>query len=242
MTQERKRKRSTLTNVGDVLNTIVTKLGLDRRLREQTLMNLWPIVAGNTFALNTRPLFVDYENNLVVAVRDASVAQELSFLKRQITNKLKIAGKSAGIRIEGLRFDLKHFHQPNETEKLGDRIVTSDDAIGGEAPPVAFLANVPDEKLLKEQTLSEEEINQIAELKSQITYNAKLFIDHGDEAAVDALAERIARIAERELRLKKWQQSNGFPICQSCALPSSRLHTSLGLCSYCYLKQNADQP
>jgi hypothetical protein len=108
-TPERKAK-SAFTSISNVLNEVMGRLGLDRRLREQTLLNLWPVIVGDAFASKTRPLFIDNQNILVIAVQDASTAQELSFFKREITNKFKQAGVGTGVNIAGLRFDLKHYH------------------------------------------------------------------------------------------------------------------------------------
>ncbi|PWT97788.1 MAG: hypothetical protein C5B53_07585 [Candidatus Melainabacteria bacterium] len=235
-----RQKKSKFTNIGNVLNTVVSKLGLDRRLREQALMNLWPIVAGDTFALNTRALFIDYENNLVVSVRDASTAQELSFLKRQITEKLKAAGRGAGITIAGIRFDLKHFHQAGPRAESASHAGARRDLPEGEAFFLSFSSNSPDPKSLEEIVLTANEINEIGQLKSEIERNSRLFLEHATEEEIGTLSLRIAKIAERELRLKKWQELNGFPACQDCGAPSNRLHTQARICAYCYLKKNAD--
>jgi hypothetical protein len=233
-----RQKKSKFTNVGNVLNTVVTKLGLDRRLRERALMNLWPIVAGDTFALKTRPLFIDYENNLVVSVRDASTAQELSFLKRQITDKLKAAGRGTGITIDGIRFDLKHFHQAGE-RSVGSASTNeaNEDLSKGDTSFLSFSSNSPDAKSLNEIELTVEESQEIAQLKSEIEGNGRLFLERASEEELATLSCRIAKVAERELRLKKWQERNGFPTCHECGSPSNRLHTQARICSYCYLKK-----
>lgn len=233
----RGRKKSTFTNVTNVLNALVDKLGLDRRLREQALLNLWPLVAGDTFALNTRPIFIDYENNLVVAVKDASVAQELSFVKRQITDKLKHAGLSTGIQIKGLRLDLKHFHTNNlPGQNEGRPVRGSDDAFA-----LSFPSELPDDKALAELKLSASELNEIADLKRQIEETSASFL-HQSQGALETICERISKLMEREVRLKKWQQMNGSPSCQSCGQPAIRLHTQTRVCSYCFLKQKAEVP
>jgi len=105
-----RKAKSAFTSISNVLSEIVGQLGLDRRLKEQTVLNLWPMIVGDAFATKTRPLFIDNQNILVIAVQDASTAQELSFFKREITNKLKQAGAGTGVTIAGLRFDLKHYH------------------------------------------------------------------------------------------------------------------------------------
>ncbi len=78
-----------MTSVNQVLNKVVGKLGLDRRLKEHALMSLWPSVAGEMFATCSRPLFLDHEGNIVIAVKDASVGQELSLLKVDLAKKMR---------------------------------------------------------------------------------------------------------------------------------------------------------
>src|SRR5215468_10772901 len=78
-----------LKRVDAVLEQLVRKLGLDRRLREQTLMNLWPHLLGEPWARKFRCLFIDSENNLVVALADAATGQELSLMKPAILAKLR---------------------------------------------------------------------------------------------------------------------------------------------------------
>src|SRR3990167_1228540 len=101
-----------------VLNRVVSNLGLDERLRQHTLMELWPQLVGDPWAKRSRCLFMDSERFLVVTVQDASTGQELSFLKGQILGTLRKAARAIGIDINGLRFDLKHFHRASARELM----------------------------------------------------------------------------------------------------------------------------
>ena len=105
-----KRKQANFATMSNLMNKLVVKLGLDQRLKEHALMYLWPSVVGETFATNSRCLFIDNERKLVVSVKDASVGQELSLLRREILRKMQIAAHNLGVKIEGIRFDMKHFH------------------------------------------------------------------------------------------------------------------------------------
>src|SRR5207253_8621975 len=90
-----------------VLSRVLSGLGLDKRLREHTLVDLWPVLAGEPWSRKSRGLFIDHESNLVVSVADASTGQELSLLKPQLLKKINIAAKSMGFVIKGIRLDLK---------------------------------------------------------------------------------------------------------------------------------------
>jgi hypothetical protein len=237
-----RKNKSTFINVGNVLNKIVDKLGLDRRLREQALVSLWPCVAGETFAQKSRPLFVDYENNLVVSVRDAATAQELGFFKREIINKLKKLAQSTGIKIEGLRIDLKHYHQQETNEQRAN--ASGEDILSGVGQnlfkrPGSIIK--PDQASLDQIELSESELAELVQLQSNLEQNLTASGDLDDEQ-IGQLSQRISKIAAREIRLIKWQNTNGCPICSRCHLPASQLHTKLKLCPYCYLKQERQEP
>ncbi len=111
MTKEEKtarRKKSAFIEIGQILDKVVGQLGLDRRLKEVVIFEQWSTLVGPKLAEKSRPLFVDNENNLVVAVKDAVVAQELSFLRKELSAQLKLAGDRVGVKLKGLRFDLRH--------------------------------------------------------------------------------------------------------------------------------------
>ncbi len=105
-----------MLHINSILSTVTDRLNLNRRLQEHVVMDMWPQIVGAAWAERTRPLCVDKQSNLVVSVADASTGQELSLLKPQIMSKLVSAASSTGVKLAGLRFDLKHFH-----ERGGDR-------------------------------------------------------------------------------------------------------------------------
>jgi len=232
-----RRKKAKFANVGSVLNTIVSTLGLDKRLKERALINLWPIVVGDKFALNTRPLFVDYENNLVVAVRNASVAQELSFVKREIVQQMKRIGLGTGLQIQGVRFSLKHFHEPDEegtSNYLTNERKTNPSVEGGTQ---AGKSVAVDNLNMAEVKLTEEELLELKQMIANIEQKLCVLGEVTPEKVHD-LSRRIETLVEKEMRFKKWHQLQGFPCCSNCNFPVALLHASRRLCSYCYLKSN----
>ncbi len=99
-------KKRAMSSVNNVLSQLVSSLNLDRRLKEHTLLGLWPTVIGEPFASKSRPLFIDHEGSIVIAVSEAAVGQELSLMRSQLVKKMRIAGNGLGIEIRGIRFDL----------------------------------------------------------------------------------------------------------------------------------------
>ena len=207
-------KPRSMTSVNQVLNKVVGKLGLDRRLKEHALMSLWPSVAGEMFATCSRPLFLDHEGNIVIAVKDASVGQELSLLKVDLAKKMRAMAKSLGIDVKGLRFDLKNFHNKEIVPLL--------------IPPGPMLArNVTDAELAS-FTLTAEEMAELANLRNKL-----------DNQQGFDLSQRIITMYERELRMKHWRKSQSLPICPSCREPALSLHGRYGTCRDCYFASTA---
>src|SRR5580704_15570258 len=77
----RAKGRRNFAEISRVLPQVLRKLGLDQRLKEQTFMNLWPHIVGEPFGSLSRPIFIDNERNIVVAVNGASTGQEMTFSK-----------------------------------------------------------------------------------------------------------------------------------------------------------------
>jgi predicted nucleic acid-binding Zn ribbon protein len=207
------KKRQSFTSVNQVLSKLVNKLGLDRRLKEHALIGLWPAVAGDMLAARSRPLFLDTESNLVIAVKDASTGQELSLKKIELLEKLRPLSRAVGVPVNGLRFDLKHFHQRDAKERQS-------------APEKRF--SLPDAHQLAQIDLTPEDHEQLSEL------GARLEQESGASAN---MRDRILSVFERELRLKHWRRSSGFPHCKRCGEPSETKHGSEELCRDCYFER-----
>ena len=108
------------------------------------------------WAKRSRGLFIDNEGNLVVAVSDAATGQELSMMKTGLAGKMRAAGRSLGVQVSGLRFDLKHFHG----------------GVPGESGPEALAAAqlpTPSEADLDAIELSAEDCARLNELKESLS-------------------------------------------------------------------------
>ncbi len=203
-----------LKRVDKVLEQVVRKLGLDRRLREQTLMNLWPHLLGEPWASKSRCLFIDSEHRLVVALADASTGQELSLMKPAILAKLRAAGRSLGVTIQGVRFDLKHFHGPADQETV--------QSLPGAGKP---LPEPKDEDLFS-VSLTPEERQQVEDLRNALS----------QQQGTESQAERIASLFDGRLRLRRWRQLSGYPACCACDEPVPMLHGDKRLCPTCFYR------
>ena len=216
-----RRKRGSFATMSNLMNKLVVKLGLDQRLKEHALMDLWPTIVGDAFAGKSRCLFIDSERKLVVSVQDASVGQELSLLRRDVMRKMQAAAAGLGVKIEGIRFDMKHFYQGASAQaELADAYVTQ--------------LSKPTPQDLQSVMLSEEEREQINSMRRG-PHDPSLV--KGFELSNKMhLSERIATIFEHELRLKNWRLANGYPVCGECSEPSLLLHGAHKLCAHCFYK------
>ncbi|MBS2004200.1 MAG: DUF721 domain-containing protein [Candidatus Obscuribacterales bacterium] len=250
-----KRGKRSLDSIDSVLSKLVNSLGLDRRLKEHALLSLWPLMIGEVFADKSRPLFLDYEGNLVIAVKDASVAQELSLLKPAILSKMRMAAKSMNLKVNGMRFDLKHYYGGTPPVADGDRFQAHKQPRRSEPTP----------QELAEITLSESDLQELAELQKDLPPQSSEDLDilknfnvvpkFGESKCLKPsrpspgskndgdiftkgrqldLNQRIVSMFEQELKLRQWRRKQGFPICPKCKQPTQSLHGSESICPDCY--------
>jgi hypothetical protein len=210
--RQNERDKNYMSDITDVLGGLVNTMGLDRRLKEHTLMTLWPALVGELYASKSRPLFIDHESTMVVAVKDASAGQELSLRKLEIIKKVQTAARSIGIAVTGLRFDLKHFHRTEpdfgEYQKDTQQILPQ-----------------PSEQELREINLSDCDILELEQLRARLSEGFNTIAD---------LNERIIMISEKEMRLRQWQREHEYPSCSRCASPAAQLHGNLSVCNNCF--------
>jgi len=214
--------------VGRVLDDVVRGLGLDKRIKEQALRQIWPTLAGEPFQGKTRVLFIDSDGNLVVSARDGSTAQELTFAKRELLAKMRPPAKALGLNLRGLRLDLKHYFdkiEPDTERSMNNGSLTN------------VQIETPDEADLNRIELSELEKKEIHDLSVALrdTDRSAAFLLPREQ--YEDRLERIAKIYERQLRLVNWRHSKGFPCCSKCNYPTTKLHTKDKLCSECYLQE-----
>lgn len=214
--------RAQMASISNVLSEVVKRYGLDQSLKMHALTSYWPHAVGEPFASITRPLFIDFEGNLVVSVKDASVAQELSFKKAQLMKSLRPLANSVGLKLVGLRFDLKNY----------TRIANLDQEARQRQAQKSENEHV--DRLRKEEP-EDAELNAIELPAEDATELAAMSESLSSQVGV-ANGPRILALYERELRLRYWRQSEGYPRCTRCQTPQSRLHGTSELCAGCYVE------
>ncbi len=225
----RKGKGRNFQQIAKVLPKVLRQLGIDNRLKEHTFLHLWPHIVGEPFASRTRPLFIDSDGNVVIAVKDASTGQEISFAKGDLLKKLKQAARGVGISINGMRFDMKRYFEK----------ATSDEFAYQFQEPLPE----PTEADLYAIELSVDEALQIANVATNFVIDAH----SEDSSAADGadfsrLAIRMRALYEKELRLKKWRLAHNYPVCTQCGDVASRLHGANLICPLCFATGMLEMP
>lgn len=207
-----RKRKAALADVSSVLSQVMNQLGMDRRLKQQALMSCWSHTVGEPFSSLSRPLFIDYEGNLVVSVKDAAVGQELTFRKEQLLSSLYPLARSLGLKLKGLRFDLKHFKEPELEYSVPQ-------------PPKA---KEPTDDELATIELDEEQRSHLEQFVSELSDKDGTNRDYN---------QRITRMYERELKLHNWKLANDCPLCSTCQNPVIRLFGAHNQCGACYAER-----
>jgi predicted nucleic acid-binding Zn ribbon protein len=92
------------TKLGELLPSILSRLGLDQRFKEQQVLNLWPTVVGEELATRTKATKVD-RGVLYVHVDHGAWMQELHFIEKDLLRKLR--AQSPGVVLKKIRFSSK---------------------------------------------------------------------------------------------------------------------------------------
>ena len=74
--------------IGDILPAVLKSAGLDKKLRDQEILTIWPTVVGEEIAARTEAVKID-NGVLHVAVEHSVWLQELHFMEKEILEKLK---------------------------------------------------------------------------------------------------------------------------------------------------------
>lgn len=209
-----RRRRKGFTSVSSVLSAVANQFGLETRMKEQAFMSMWQYVVGEPLSSLSRPVFIDYQRNLVVGVRDSAVASELSLRKKEIMASLRSLASSVGIGIAGVRFDVRHYHR--SAPDSGSEMLAQT-----HSPAIPE----PSDRDLDKLILDDSSIEELAFIEESMSGSA------GD----DEVKKRILGIYERELRHRQWLAASGAPLCSLCGQPERRLHGGDALCTPCYV-------
>lgn len=116
----KKKNLNYFENINSVINGLAKNLGLEKGLKISSIANLWGKIVGPRFE-NTSRIFSIYENNgidvVVVAVNSSTVAQELTFYKKDILKKIHKIGVNFGFDIKEITFSTKYWKKEDKNNQ-----------------------------------------------------------------------------------------------------------------------------
>ena len=98
-----RKKNKNWTKCSDALGDILKKIGYHKKVEQYRLWEIWENVVGKQVAQNTNPARWQ-GTTLIVTVTNASWMQELTYLKDELTVKIKVA--VPGIKITNIKYEI----------------------------------------------------------------------------------------------------------------------------------------
>ena len=83
--------------IGDILPAVLKSAGLDKKLRDQEILTIWPAVVGEEIAARTKAVRIN-NGVLYVMVEHSVWLQELHFMEKEILEKIKERAPKANCR------------------------------------------------------------------------------------------------------------------------------------------------
>jgi len=119
--ERRKKKRSSPTLVGDLLDSVLGRAGLKKRIKENEIFLVWEEAVGEAILRNCRPKSIT-DGILVIETKDNVWMQELSMLRQGIADKINellgwTAVKELRFKIGPLDKELIKAPKPKDTKK-----------------------------------------------------------------------------------------------------------------------------
>lgn len=194
------RKNSDFEKINFITNRVAQELGVDRGLKEITLINLWPNIVGPRFKDKSQAVSVMKKNGfdaLLVAVASSIISQELYMFKKDILRKLSPMAKSLGFSVRDVMFSAKLWNEVQEKNNIPEK----------QEETAHYFVKTPSDEDIKYIHVPENIINSIKE--SMKTQNF----------STDEQKDRFLSVIVKDLKIQIWRKNNGFPCCKECGIP-----------------------
>jgi len=191
-----------VNKVNNVLEKLKVSLGLDLGMKKQEFSKHWSKIVGTKFKNNTKVASIVSKfgkETLYVAVSSSAVAQELSFFKKDLIQKIQ---KVTNVfNITEIVFDYKLWEElVRESEEVVEKVIE------------------PKEKIYKiKKTFSEEELENIKLSEEELKIVEKSF--ENQSFFSDEMEKNFRKMIIKNLKIQKWQKQNNFPVCEECGVP-----------------------
>ena len=212
-----KRKEEKFIKINSILDDLAKSLGIERGIKEITLLKFWNEVIDEKFINKTRALSVVKKgmyDAILVVVSSSAVSQELFIQKRKILSKLSPVAFSLGFKVKDIIFNTKMWEEVN-IPKVKDNESTTH-----------YLVKNPSVEELNEINIPEIIINNVKE-----SINIQNF-------SISELKERLFNTIIIDIKTQIWRKNNGFPSCSKCGITINYFSFDKeNLCPICRLKE-----
>lgn len=211
-----KRKEEKFIKVNNILDNIAHSLGIERGIKEITLLKYWEEFIDEKFKDKTKAVSVikkgEYDS-IMIAVSSSAVSQELFIRKRNILNKISPIAFSLGFKIKDIIFNTKIWNDYNtENNKEPEKITH-------------YLVKNPTQEELKDIIVPESIINNIKDSLNKDDFN------------LPEIKERLLNTIIFDIKTQIWRKNNGFPSCSKCGITINYFSFEEDkLCPVCKLK------
>lgn len=80
-------KRDNFEKVGTILNGLIKKTGLEKRIREEMVLSIWKDVVGKMLSKHTRPSHI-HNGILFIEIDNHVLSNEVNLLKEEMIKRL----------------------------------------------------------------------------------------------------------------------------------------------------------
>lgn len=200
-------------SLGDIMGGVTKKLGIERGLKEITLLKIWPKLVGKRFENSSRAISIINKGKidiLFVAVKSSVVSQELYMFKFDILKKIKLSADSLGFNITDINFSTKFWETEVKAEEEKNEEYMN------------FYTIEPTDEEMQEIEVPQ---NIIDLAKKSISYQ-----NFSDEK----LKNRMLNTVINDIKTQIWRKNKGFPCCEGCGIPLTHVReTEKPLCPAC---------
>jgi len=212
-------RNDSFEKISFISDRVAEELGVERGLKEITLINLWPDIVGPRFKDKSKAVSVLKKSgydSILVAVSSSIISQELYMFKKDILRKLSPMSKPMGFNVTDLTFSAKLWDEVKEKNILPEK----------QENLAHYFVKTPSDDEIKYINVPENIINLIKE--SIQTQNF----------TTNEQKDRLLGVIIKDLKIQIWRKNNGFPCCKKCEIPVNYYNPELEiLCPSCkYLK------
>ena len=194
----RKRYKGKLKSLESLLPNVAKRMGIESRMKEMIIMNYWSEIAKGNMGKDSKPYSIVMTKKgmiLNIGAKSAMVAQEISMVKMVLLDKINMLALQVGLKIADITVSTKFWE------------IEVDSGHNLEQSQSLFI----DEDEVDLIALSPAQLNDINEIVDNLSIS-------------DEEKKQLKKIQIRDLKLKKYREIKGFPVCKNCGVSLNNLN------------------